>query len=106
VGLGRYGDPLDPEGDLKAINELKRVVVPGGSLLFVVPVGRAVIQFNAHRVYAYRQVVEAFSGFALRQFALIPESPARGGLVYDATEEMSDAERYACGCFWFTRLER
>ncbi len=25
VGLGRYGDPLDPDGDLKAIAELKRV---------------------------------------------------------------------------------
>ena len=39
VGLGRYGDPLDPEGDLKAMAELQRVVAPGGSLIFVVPVG-------------------------------------------------------------------
>ncbi|MGA2030503.1 MAG: DUF268 domain-containing protein, partial [Verrucomicrobiota bacterium] len=26
VGLGRYGDPLDPNGDLKAMNELERVL--------------------------------------------------------------------------------
>ncbi|NDC42314.1 MAG: DUF268 domain-containing protein, partial [Chitinophagia bacterium] len=37
VGLGRYGDQLDPQGDLKAIAELKRVVQPGGDLLFVTP---------------------------------------------------------------------
>ena len=30
VGLGRYGDPPDPDGDLKAIAELKRVVARGG----------------------------------------------------------------------------
>lgn len=32
VGLGRYGDPLDPDGDLKAISELKRVLARGGVL--------------------------------------------------------------------------
>ena len=37
VGLGRYGDSLDPDGDLKAIAELKRVLAPGGNFLFVVP---------------------------------------------------------------------
>src|SRR2546423_10328582 len=40
IGLGRYGDDLDPDGDLKAIAELQRVLAPDGSLLFVVPVGR------------------------------------------------------------------
>ena len=30
VGLGRYGDPLDPKGDVKAINELKRVTKENG----------------------------------------------------------------------------
>ena len=39
IGLERYGDPFDPQGDLKAMNELQRVVKKGGSLLFVVPIG-------------------------------------------------------------------
>ena len=30
VGLGRYGDPLDPDGDLKAMAELKRVLATEG----------------------------------------------------------------------------
>ncbi len=53
VGLGRYGDPLDYDGDLKAISELKRVVAKDGFLLFVVPVGKSKIMFNAHRIYDY-----------------------------------------------------
>jgi len=32
----RYGDELDPDGDLRAIAELQRVLKQDGSLLFVV----------------------------------------------------------------------
>jgi len=34
-GLGRYGDPLDPNGDLMAMQEMKQIIKPGmrGSLL-------------------------------------------------------------------------
>lgn len=32
VGLGRYGDPVDLDGDLKAVSELTRVLAPGGGL--------------------------------------------------------------------------
>ena len=103
VGLGRYGDPLDPEGDLKAISELTRVVSVRGSLLFVVPVGRPRILFNAHRIYSYDQVLELFPGFELREFALVPDDPAEGGLVRGAVRETVDMQAYGCGCFWFLR---
>ena len=53
IGLGRYGDSIDPDGDLKAICELKRVLAKNGNLLFVVPIGTPKIMFNAHRVYSY-----------------------------------------------------
>lgn len=103
IGLGRYGDPLDPGGDLKAIAELKRVLAPGGSLLFVVPVGKARVMFNAHRIYAYEQVVGYFNDLHLEEFALIPDQAKDGGLVRNATQGFADAQRYGCGCFWFTR---
>jgi len=79
VGLRPYGDPLDPNGDLKAILELKRVLASGGTLLFVVPIGRPRVMFNAHRIYSFRQVRELLSGRLLRQFALIPDRPEAGG---------------------------
>lgn len=103
IGLGRYGDPLDYDGDLKAINELKRVIAPGGHLLFVVPVGKPVILFNGHRIYSYRQVIECFPEFELRDFSLVPDDPKEGGLINSATEKKSDQQRYGCGCFWFQK---
>lgn len=103
VGLGRYGDRLDPNGDLKAITELKRALARGGNLLFVVPVGRPRIMFNAHRIYAYDQIVDYLSELDLREFSLIPDSPRDGGLVRNATKGMADAQAYGCGCFWFRK---
>jgi SAM-dependent methyltransferase len=104
VGLGRYGDPLDPDYDLKAISELKRVLAPGGNLLFVVPVGGIPkIIFNAHRIYSYEQVLDYFSDLKLMEFALIPDEQAKGGLIRNASREMADSCTYGCGCFWFKK---
>ena len=103
VGLGRYGDRLDPDGDLKAIAELKRVLALGGNLLFVVPIGKPRIVFNAHRIYAYDQILSYFSDFTLREFAMIPDNAKDGELVYGASKQLTDAQTYGCGCFWFTK---
>jgi hypothetical protein len=50
-GLGMYGDPLDPEGDFKAMRKMKRIVKPGGLMFFSVPVGKDKILFNNARIY-------------------------------------------------------
>lgn len=101
VGLGRYGDPLDPEGDIKAIAELTRVLASGASLLFVVPIGKARIQFNAHRIYSYSQIISYFKGLQLKEFSLVMDG--NGGFIRNATKEMADQQLYGCGCFWFTK---
>jgi len=50
-GLGRYGDPLNPEGDLDAMHDLKSMVVKNGLLFLSVPVGLDTLVWNSHRVY-------------------------------------------------------
>jgi len=102
IGLGRYGDAIDPSGDLKAMAELRRVLAPGGTLLFVVPVGRPRIQFNAHRIYSYQQVIDGFPDLKLEEFALQPDFP-RCELVRHASPTLVETQGYACGCFLFRR---
>ncbi|MCF8479491.1 MAG: DUF268 domain-containing protein [Rhodospirillum sp.] len=105
VGLGRYGDPVNYEGDLDAVAELKRVLAPGGDLLFVVPVGTPRLVYNAHRIYAATEVVRMFADDCdLTEFALIPDDP-RGGLERHSDPARGDAQVYGCGCFHFTRRE-
>jgi len=103
VGLGRYGDQVDPDGDLKAMAELRRVLAPGGTLLFVTPVGRPRIMFNAHRVYSTGQILGAFPDLEVRQFALIPDGNDGPGLIEGADYALADRQSYGCGCFWFQR---
>ncbi len=102
IGLGRYGDPIDPNGDIKAINELKRVLAMDGSLLFVTPIGKIPkIEFNAHRIYSHEQILSLFNDLELREFALIKEH--EGGIIRNASSDDIGDESYACGCFWFTK---
>lgn len=103
IGLGRYGDPLNPEGDLGAASELSRVLAVGGNLLVVVPVGKPNIFFNAHRVYSYHQVKRMFPNLILTEFSLIPDDPQDGGIIANATPEQSDQQNYGCGLFWFKK---
>lgn len=106
IGLGRYGDPIDYDGDLKAMKELARVVARGGNLLFVVPVAsKSVIHFNGHRVYHPDAIQLIFKeeGLTLKEFVLIPEDAHDGGLVKNPNAELIAKQSYACGCFWFTK---
>lgn len=102
IGLGRYGDPLDSEGDIKAAKELSRVLAKGGKLLFVVPVGKqSRIEYNAHRIYSYETAVSLFPDLKLEGFTLIPEK--NGAPIINTGPESIKDETYACGCFVFTK---
>ena len=103
IGLGRYGDALDPEGDLKAVQELARVLAPGGTLLFAAPMGRPRVEFNAHRIYSYQQVRQFFAGLTLIEFALIPDNETEVGMIPSASEALCDAQDHGCGCFVFQK---
>lgn len=100
VGLGRYNDPIDPDGDIKAIIELKRVLAKDGSLLFVTPLGKPKIEFNAHRIYSYEMIMEMFSGLKLVEFSLITDI---GNFIENANPDIVKKQKYACGCFWFKK---
>lgn len=100
IGLGRYGDPIDPDGDLKAMRELCRALAPGGSLLLAVPMGKEPrIEFNAHRIYTYAQFLSYFPNMELAEFSYIPEREERGGLMRRASAADIKNDRYGCGCF-------
>lgn len=100
IGLGRYGDPIDPKADLKAINELKRVCAPNGTLLIVVPIGKRRIQFNAHRIYDPFDVIDYMKDFKLNQLSFVDDNG-----VFTETSELKKASKqnYACGCYWFIK---
>lgn len=103
IGLGRYGDPIDPDGDIKAMKELSRVLAINGNFLFVTPVGSPIIQFNAHRIYSYDQIISYFPNLKLKEFTLIPDNADQIGIINNATKDQIKNQKNACGCFLFTK---
>jgi hypothetical protein len=100
IGLGRYGDPLDPDGHMKAARELSRVLAHGGDLYLSVPVGRERACFNAHRVFSVATVRKLFSTLALSEFALVDD---RGRFKPKMDASAVEAYEYACGLFHFVK---
>jgi len=101
VGLGRYGDPIDPNGDLKAIREIRRVTAKKGNLLMVVPIGKKKLQFNAHRIYDYIEFLSYFPDFKLNQFALVTDT---NNFVINPSVAKINKQIYGCGCFWLQKI--
>ena len=62
-GLGRYGDPLNPAGDMETMQQIYDRLVPGGQLFIGFPVGRDALVWNAHRLYGPRRYTELTKQF-------------------------------------------
>jgi len=100
VGLGRYGDPINPDGSLLAAAELQRVLKPGGRLFLSVPVGRERVCFNAHRVFSSSTVREYFQELRLKAFSLVDDA---GRFNEEVLSETASNLEYGCGLFEFVK---
>jgi SAM-dependent methyltransferase len=101
IGLGRYGDPIDPKGTIKAIKELERVLAKGGDLYFSMPVGSKRVCFNAHRILPPHEIVALFAGLKLMEHSGIGDDGKFQKNVRISTFENAE---YACGLFHFKKI--
>jgi len=105
-GLGRYGDPIDIDGHLKAINNLHLMLKPNGKFYLSVPIGRQRIDFNAHRVFNITYLLEILNDkFRIDFFHYVDD---RGDLFENAilTKESITSNfkcNYGCGIFELTK---
>jgi SAM-dependent methyltransferase len=100
VGLGRYGDPIDPDGWQTAVRELARVVSPGGRLYLGLPVGRERLAFNSERIFDPRTIVSVLSMLRLVSFDAVDDGDR---LVANADLASFTGARYSCGLFEFAK---
>jgi hypothetical protein len=100
IGLGRYGDPLNPDGTRQAATQLARVLAPGGSLFFGLPVGQERTCFNAHRVHSPQTICDYFKDLDLIEFSGVHDD---GTFVERSSLESFTDDAYACGMYWFRK---
>src|SRR6185295_183423 len=105
-GLGRYGDPIDPDGHVKGLAALARLVKAGGILYLSVPIGPDRIEFNAHRVMSVPYLLGLFQGrFDVIAFSYVDDA---GNLheaapLDDGRAAASFGCHYGCGIFEIRR---
>lgn len=73
-GLGRYGDPIDYNGHLKAIKNIAKILQTNGLFYFSVPIGNQRIAFNAHRIFSVKYLLNILQeDFYLKYFSYIDD---------------------------------
>lgn len=101
-GLGRYGDPIDYFGYLKAIENISRILKKGGCFYFSVPIGPQRIEFNAHRVFSVEYLISILSPiFEIKTFSYIDD---KGDLFENVQLDKENVQsnfgcKYGCGIF-------
>lgn len=102
IGLGRYGDALDPFGTRRAASELCRVLRQGGDLYFSAPIGRGRVQFNGQRVHSPITLLEYFARLDLIEFSAVDDN---GRFRKHADPKNYLGAERSCGFFWFHKRE-
>ena len=100
LGLGRYGDPLDPDGCWKGMLELQRIAAPKGNLLLSVPVGRPALFFNGGYVFRASDIPGALRGLDLEAFSYVNDD---GRFVESGNLDETLDMVYALGLFHFRK---
>jgi SAM-dependent methyltransferase len=96
IGLGRYGDALDPEGTEKALEELKRIVAPGGDLYLSIPLDdENRTYFNAHRAFTEDYLLECFKPFEI----------VEKRYIYRKEFGTEPQTGFGTGCYWIRKPE-
>lgn len=100
IGLGRYGDPIDPVAYSRAASELVRILDLDGLLYLSTPIGRERIEFNAHRVFAPVRILNLFEMLELVEFSYVDDAG-----VYHVCADIQEVmpNEYACGFYLFRR---
>jgi len=108
-GLGRYGDPINPNGFEQGFGNMARLLRNQGVFYLSVPVGFDRVEFNAHRVFDPRIIVDLARVNSLRLTALTVVSA--GGYVECVGAEDIElsglaSQRYALGMFTFVKCHK
>lgn len=105
-GLGRYGDPIDPQGWEHGLANMSRLLREGGTLYLSVPIGVERVEFNANRIFDPRTVVLIAGKYELllNDFMVVQSGGKLTEVVLNQSELAVWAkQRYALGIFVFRK---
>lgn len=105
-GLGRYGDEIDINGHLKAIQNIYLMLKSGGKFYFSVPIGKQRIEFNAHRIFSVKYLIDVLSDkFEIDSFNYVDDKGQlyKNVLLTSVEVSLNFNCIYGCGIFELTK---
>ena len=109
-GLGRYCDPVDPQGFEYGIRSMSYLIKKDGAFYLSVPIGIERVEFNAHRIFDPKTIIDVAknNGLKIKSISVIEKD----GLVSDIQfleSSWPDLDRfaqmrYALGVFYFVKI--
>lgn len=100
-GLGRYGDPVNPEGHLTGFINLHKMLTPSGRLYISFPIGMNEVCFNAHRIFQASEILKWSNGlFKLDRFDFVDD---QGNLHHNQSLNKVPNLKYGCGIYTMTK---
>ena len=100
IGLGRYGDTINPNGFNEALIELQRVVQPGGYLILSMPIGKDRIEFNAQRILDPLSCIGKLKNMQLVEFSVIND---KDQFIENADPGSYTGADCSCGLYLFRK---
>lgn len=109
-GLGRYGDPIQPRGYERGLENMVRLLQPLGRLYLSTPIGAERVEFNANRVFDPLTILQCAQNYGLELQSLTVIEPGgvepREAPVDDARLREISRASYALGIFRFIKPAR
>jgi hypothetical protein len=106
-GLGRYRDPVNFNGFLKGLGNIKKILKTEGKFYLSVPIGPQRIEFNAHRVFSVEYLLSLVSSeYRIDSFAYVDDN---GNLFKNVDLRDEEISRnfgchFGCGILELTKI--
>ena len=105
-GLGRYGDPINPDGYKFGIANMAQLLKPGGTYYLSTPIGQERVEFNANWVFDPCTIIRCANeaGMCLQSLIAITaiQGPQECRFDPEGLAELR-AHRYSLGLFTFKK---
>lgn len=102
-GLGRYGDPIDPEACFNCFDAIQNKLRKDGKIYIAVPVGREHVEFNAHRVFKASTIIGCFNRCKLVEYSVAHEKEIEYNVGIDKYDNEPYSGAGAFGLFYFQK---
>lgn len=106
-GLGRYGDPVRYDGHLIGFQNLHKMLRSGGKMFLSVPIGPQRVEYDAHRVFSVRYLLDFVSEqFRVDAFSYVNDAGdlSENVSLLDKDIETNFGCSYGCGIFELSKF--